>query len=176
MLLEPIEEAIRNGDWQEATKLAKRLVADHPTNAQVRAYLALSYMHQASFELAAVELKSAVALNPHFWQAELILAQCLDVLGQYREALEVARKGLKERPSDPKFNSLVRGLERHVDQPVTDGWERSVKPIMYNIDFKEPEAEPKPKPKKATKEEQPKPESQSKPELRLWVSNPKPTT
>lgn len=175
MLLDHIEEAIKNGDWQQAKQLAQEFVAEHPTNSQARAYLGLSLMHCANIELAAVELRSAVALDPHFWQAELILAQCLDMLGRYREALEVARRGLKERPSDPKFQSLIRGLERHVDDPVTEGWERSVKPIMYNIDITHTEESEKPKPEREQMTE-PEAEAQQKPELRLWVSNPKATT
>jgi tetratricopeptide (TPR) repeat protein len=172
-LLEAVERAVREGNWKLAFELSKELVVKYPINAKARAYLGLAHMNLADFESAALELKKAVALDPHFWQAELVLAQCLDSMGKYAEALDVALSTLKERPSDPKVQALVRGLERHVDRPSVDGWERSQRLTHYNINITHQEAEPgKEEPAEETEPENVEAEQ---PQLRLYIS-PKPTS
>jgi tetratricopeptide (TPR) repeat protein len=136
-MLESIEQAMAEGRWAEAVELSEAAVVAHPTSARAYAYLGWSRV-QAGKPHAAVEpLRIAVILEPHFWQASLQLAQLLDRLGRYKEALQYAQDALKEKPGNAQIEGLIRGLERQVPEEITDSWQISTKPMFYTITMAE---------------------------------------
>lgn len=134
-MLEPIEREMAAGQWEAAAELSRAIIADHPTCAKAYAYYAWSLVQIGRLKEAVDPLMKAVTLEPHFWQANQQLAQLLDRLGRYSEALHHAKQALRERPGDPKILSLVRGLERQVPEEVTDSWQISAKPMFYTVEF-----------------------------------------
>lgn len=134
-MLEPIEREMAAGNWQAAVELSQAAIADHPTCAKAHAYHAWNLIQLDRESEAVAPLKTAVELEPRFWQASQQLAQLLDRLGRYAEALEHAREALRERPSDDGIIGLVRGLERQVPEEITDSWQISSKPMFYTVEF-----------------------------------------
>jgi tetratricopeptide (TPR) repeat protein len=132
-MLEPIEGAMAAGKWNEAADMCIGLIAEHPTTAKLYAYLGWCYA-QLGRPVDSVEpLRKAVILEPHFWQASFQLAQLLDKMGRYAEALQHARDALKDKPGFTPIESLIRGLERQVPDKITDAWQVSAKPLFYTV-------------------------------------------
>ncbi|HRK20630.1 MAG TPA: tetratricopeptide repeat protein [Fimbriimonadaceae bacterium] len=134
-MFEPIERDMAAGNWKSALELSEAAVAEHPTSPKAQAYLAWCLVQLDRGSEAVEPLRKAVTLDPHFWQANHQLAQLLDRLGRYAEALEHAKEALKERPGDPKILGLIRGLERQVPEEITDSWQLSTKPMFYTVEF-----------------------------------------
>jgi tetratricopeptide (TPR) repeat protein len=134
-MLDAIEGAMAAQNWTLAADLCRQQIADHPTSAKLYAYLGWCEI-QLNRPAAAVQpLRTAVILEPHYWQASLQLAQLLDRLGRYAEALQAANDALREKPGHPQIVALVRGLERQVPEEITDAWQVSTKPIFYTIEL-----------------------------------------
>ncbi len=138
---EEIERHLDEGRWKEAFQAAKELVARQPALPKAHAYLGLCYARFGELAKAAESLRTAFELQPHFWEAGIKLAECLDQLGRYEEALEVAQRTLKDRPSDEAVIGLVRGLQRQLPERITDGWQKSLTQSWWMIDLKGPEEE-----------------------------------
>lgn len=145
-MFEPIEREMAAGNWIAAAELSEAMVTDHPTSAKAQAYFAWCLVQLDRGSEAVAPLKKAVTLDPHFWQANHQLAQLLDRLGRYAEALDHAKEALKERPGDPKILGLIRGLERQVPEAITDSWQISTKPMFYTVEFTQ-NGDPVPTPK-----------------------------
>jgi tetratricopeptide (TPR) repeat protein len=147
-MLEPIEGAMAAGKWNEAAAMCNALIAEHPTTAKLYAYLGWSYAQMGRPSDSIEPLRKAVILEPHFWQASLQLAQLLDRLGRYAEALQHARDALKDKPGNASIEALIRGLERQVPESITDSWQVSSKPLFYTVQITHHEepAAPKPEP------------------------------
>lgn len=90
-------------------------------------------------EAAVDELRRAVALNDQDWEAGTALAQALDRLLRFEEALEVTEHFLRVRPSDPTLNHLHNGLKRNVPYRITDAWEKSVQLDHYEVELTNPD-------------------------------------
>lgn len=161
-MLEAIEREMAAGRWQDAAELSQAIIADHPTCAKAHAYHAWCLVQLNRLAEAVDPLKKAVLLDPHFWQANQQLAQLLDRLGRYAEALEHAREALKERPGDSRLMGLVRGLERQVPEAITDAWQISAKPMFYTVEFTE-NGNPVPKPKEPVSDDEPGPAKMLRP-------------
>lgn len=146
-MLEAIERAIGSGQWNEAAELCRQSLADHPTSAKLYAYLGWSYAQLGRPADSVEPLRKAIILEPHFWQASYQLAQLLDRMGRYREALQHARDAIREKPGHPGIEGLIRGLERQVPDEITDAWQLSVKPMFYTVEIThhEPPTPEKPK-------------------------------
>lgn len=120
-----IESAIRHADWRKAKHLADAKLERHPNQSRLHYYSGLASYRLGDMESAVVELQKAVALNEQDWQAGTVLAQALDRLLRFEEALEVTAHFLKVRPSDPTLVHLHAGLKRNVPEKITDAWELS---------------------------------------------------
>jgi len=125
------------GEWYEAAEHCKALIAEHPTAA--RAYAYLGWCHaQTGQPVESVEpLRKAIILKPHFWQASFQLAQILDRMGRYDEALQHAREALRDKPGFEPIEALIRGLERQVPEELTDAWQLSVRPMFHTVQLAE---------------------------------------
>jgi tetratricopeptide (TPR) repeat protein len=134
-MISDIENLLKRGNWQEARKLAQGFLSQQPNAAKVHAYLGLTYMYEADYERAVKPLKVAVTLDPKLWRAGTWLAQSLDHLQRYEEALEAVEIALRVKPSDPTLNHLKSGLQRNVPERITDAWEKSVHLDWYNVEL-----------------------------------------
>ncbi len=130
-MTQEVEQLMGRGDWDGAFAMCRQLVVDHPSNPKLRAYLGLCLYRQQNFDDAAKSFRTALQLDETYWEAALKLAQCLDRLMQYEEALEAAKVAQNLRPSDPTITILLNGLERQVKQQVTDGWQKTT--VRHNI-------------------------------------------
>ena len=61
---------------------------------------------QGRFEEAILAYKAALAANPNFALPRLLIANCLNSLGRFEEALAVARDGVRVSPRDPQLNQF----------------------------------------------------------------------
>src|SRR5687768_15131916 len=100
MIEQGVERLLQERKWGEAVVEGRRLVDEHPINARLHALLGLALYRQDDFTGAVEELEKAVILDPFLWEANLKLAQALDRLRRYPEALDAARAGLKVQPND----------------------------------------------------------------------------
>src|SRR5207237_5921316 len=105
-MTEEIEQLMGQGNWEGAAKRCDELITEHPTNARLYGYRGLCLYRKQAFEDAAGAFQKALLLDEKFWEAALKLAQCLDRLMKYPEALTAARVAHKLRPSDPTVNVL----------------------------------------------------------------------
>lgn len=121
------------GNWVQAAEEAKAILAEHPTSAKAWAYLGWAYENLGRHAEAIEPLRKAIILEPHFWQASFQVAQILDRLGRYPEALQHAREALRDKPGHDPIEALIRGLERQVPEELTDAWQLSVKPICHTV-------------------------------------------
>lgn len=134
-MFEAIETAMAAGRWTEAADLCRQMIAEHPTAAKLYAYLGWCEVQLDRPSAAIQPLRTAVILEPHYWQASFQLAQVLDRVGRYEEALQAAHDALRDKPGHPPIVSLIRGLERQVPEKITDAWQVSSKPIFYTIEL-----------------------------------------
>lgn len=121
------------GNWTQAAEEAKAIIAEHPTSAKAWAYLGWSFEKLGQHSDSVEPLRKAIILEPHFWQASFQLAQILDRMGRYKEALQHAREALRDKPGCDQIEGLIRGLERQVPEELTDAWQLSTKPIFHTV-------------------------------------------
>lgn len=121
-----IERHIRKSNWAEALKATKHLLQDHPSQARLHGYAGLCNFRLEQFESAVDSLRRAVVLDENFWEAGTLLAQALDRLLRFEEALDVVEQFLVVRPSDPTLIHLRNGLQRIVPERITDAWQKSI--------------------------------------------------
>ncbi len=154
-MLDAIERAIAAGEWSTAADLCRQQIAEHPTTAKLYAYLGWCEVQLNRPSAAVQPLRTAVILEPHYWQASFQLAQLLDRMGRYPEALQAANDALREKPGHPQIVALVRGLERQVPEKITDSWQISSKPMFYTIELAQRDEAPEAEPEMETEEAPP---------------------
>ena len=124
-MTQEIEKLLGQGKWQEAQAKAEQMILAQPVNRRAHAYLVLSLYRQGKLEQAVSSLKKATILDEEFWEAGTKLAQCLDQLQRYEEALEVVEQFLAIKPSDSTLLHLESGLRRNVPEKITDSWQKT---------------------------------------------------
>ncbi len=130
-----IETQIRAGRWLDARHLAEQFLQVQPGNTRAHAYLGLTYYRTGEFEQAVAPLQKAIILDGQFWEAGTMLAQALDRLLRFDEALEVVEQFLVVRPSDPTLVRLKEGLLRNVAPKITDSWQKSTKLDHHRVEL-----------------------------------------
>ncbi len=121
-----IQRHIADGNWEAAKRHAESVVDTQPANPLGHAYLGYVLAHFGNYERAAECLRVATTLDNQLWQAGILLAQVLDRLLRFQEALEVTEAFLKVKPSHPTLVHLREGLKRNVPEKITDSWQKSV--------------------------------------------------
>lgn len=133
--LREVEELLQAGRWADARHLIERCLQIQPINAKLHGYLGLCYFRVGEFENSLVPLKRAISLDEGFWEAGTLLAQALDRLLQYEEALEITEQFLVVRPSDPTLIHLREGLLRNVPEKITDSWQKSTQLDWHHVEL-----------------------------------------
>jgi predicted Zn-dependent protease len=134
-MLQEVEGLMQKGQWDDAITRLQAILQMQPVNARLHGYLGVCYYKKNKFEEAATEFRKAVTLEPHFWEAGVKLAQSLDRLMRYKEALEVAEHYLHLKPNDGTLQALVNGLRRQQGATSEESWERSIKHDFHAVSF-----------------------------------------
>lgn len=134
-----IENLMQEGRWEVALAESRAYVQEQPATPEGHAVLGECEAHFGNLDEAVRGFSRALALRPRHWRAGVRLIECLDKLGRYEEALEVAEHTAKLRPSDEYVLGLLRGLRRQVPERITDGWQLSLKQSWWMNDMKGPE-------------------------------------
>lgn len=128
-----IECLMQQGKWDDAMVQIQALIQLQPVNPRLHAYLGMCHMRKNDFKQAEPCFRKAITLDPNFWEAGVRLAQCLDRLLNYKEALQVAEKYLVMRPNDPTLRALVNGLKRQAGAVEEETWQKSTKGAWHNV-------------------------------------------
>lgn len=134
-MLESIEQAMKQGNWEDARHLAEQFIQLQPVNARAQAYLGLCHYRCGQFEKAIPPLQRAIVLDENFWEAGTLLAQTYDRLLRFEEALQIAERFLAIRPSDQTLIHLRDGLLRNVPQKITESWQKSTQLDWHHIEL-----------------------------------------
>lgn len=134
-MLESIEQAMKQGNWEDAKHLAEQFIQIQPVNARAQAYLGLCHYRCNDFEKAIAPLQRAIVLDERFWEAGTLLAQTYDRLLRFEEALQVAERFLVVKPSDPTLTHLRDGLLRNVPEKITDSWQKSTQLDWHHVEL-----------------------------------------
>ena len=128
-----VEILMQQGKWNDALAAIQALIHEHPTTPKLHGYLGFCYMKLNNFQAAEAAFRKAITLDPNYWEAGIKLAQCLDRLMKYKEALQVAEHYLPMRPNDPALVALVKGLRRQAGAVEEESWQKSVKGGWHNV-------------------------------------------
>lgn len=125
MYHEGIEELMRKGDWDGACKACEAILQIQPTNAKVLGLMGMCQFRSSDFVGAETTFRKATALDPHFIDAGIKLAQCLERQKRYEEAFNEASEWQKQRPNDRILSGMVEFLRPHA-RGNKQGWEQNV--------------------------------------------------
>lgn len=134
-MIQEIEEHMRMGRWPDALHLTEQFLQVQPCNARMHGYVGLCHVRCGDLESAIAPLQKAIVLDEKFWEAGTLLAQTLDRLLRYEEALQVTEQFLTVRPSDPTLIHLREGLMRNVPDRITDSWQKSTKLDWHQVEL-----------------------------------------
>jgi len=134
-MISPVEDLLKCGRWADALLIAEGVVEQQPLNAKAHAYVGLCHYRMGNFEKAVSPLQRAITLDENYWEAGTKLAQALDRLQRYEEALDVVNRCLEVRPSDPTLIHLQSGLQRSVPEKITDSWQKTVVLDHYHVEL-----------------------------------------
>jgi tetratricopeptide (TPR) repeat protein len=132
-MTEAIEALMRQGQWERARQEAEVLAREHPTSAKLHAYVGLCHFRLGRFAQAVPHLTQATCLDERYVDAGLKLAQALDRLQRYEEALDVAEQFYRVDPNNEALARLISGLRRQVPPKITDSWELTTVLDRYEI-------------------------------------------
>jgi len=134
-MISAVEDLLKSGRWADALAMAEKLVEQQPLNARAHAYAGLCHFRMGNYEQAIAPLQRAITLDENHWEAGIKLAQALDRLQRYEEALDIVNRCLVIRPSDPTLIHLQSGLQRSVPEKITDSWQKSVVLDHYQVEL-----------------------------------------
>ncbi|HEY0868451.1 MAG TPA: tetratricopeptide repeat protein [Fimbriimonas sp.] len=122
-----IEGLMQRGMWEDAIVECKAVLQVQPTNPRLHGYMGICHYRLDRWEEAAISLRRAIILDPHFLDAGVKLAQCLDKCGRHLEAFDVCQDFLHLQPGNTTLKGLSEALQRHTDERRIDGWEPSTR-------------------------------------------------
>lgn len=128
-----IETLMQQGKWQEAVVQCQVLIDQQPAIPKLHGYLGFCNMKLNKVEQAEAAFRRAITLDPNYWEAGVKLAQCLDRMMKYKEALQIAEDYLHMRPNEAALQALVNGLRRQAGAVEEESWQKSVKGGWHNV-------------------------------------------
>jgi len=128
-----VELLMQQGKWQDAATQCQNLIQQQPAIPKLHGYLGFCLMKMNNIQGAEAAFRRAITLDPNYWEAGIKLAQCLDRMLKYKEALQVAESFLPHRPNDPALNALINGLRRQAGAVEEESWQKSVKGGWHNV-------------------------------------------
>jgi adenylate cyclase len=115
------------GNYAEAYELAQRAVALDTRYPNARFALGLVCMWTRRSDRAITEFQEAIKLNPSFAAADVLVGQMYLYSGSPQEAIELAQKGIRLSPSDPRLFMWLPALAGahyrlgHYDKAIEPG-------------------------------------------------------
>lgn len=103
------QQALAQGNYEEAEKDFEKLRELQPAMAEVHANLGLIYFQERKFEQAVPALRQALKLKPGLPKTGTLLAMSLAELGRYSEALPGLERGFRQS-ADPAAKRMC-GLQ-----------------------------------------------------------------
>lgn len=128
-----IETLMQQGKWQEAVVQCQALIDQQPAIPKLHGYLGFCNMKLNKVDQAEAAFRRAITLDPNYWEAGVKLAQCLDRMMKYKEALQIAEHYLHMRPNEAALQALVNGLRRQAGAVEEESWQKSVKGGWHNV-------------------------------------------
>ena len=124
---------MQQGKWPEAVAACRALIQEQPVNPKLQGMLGYCCMRMNDVTQAEAAFRKAITLDPNYWEAGVKLAQCLDRMMRYKEALQIAESYLPMRPNDPALVALVNGLRRQAGAQEEESWQKSTKGGWHNV-------------------------------------------
>ena len=136
------EDALHTGDFATATSLLRQVREKDPAMYVVPFTLGEAAMAQQEWEVASLEFKKCLDLNPHFDQAMLGLARALSPQGKTDEAKQWARQAIQYNPQSYRAWYQLGALEARTDpQAAISDYEKAVSiqenfaPVQRDLGF-----------------------------------------
>jgi eukaryotic-like serine/threonine-protein kinase len=87
-------------DRSKSIRLLQEVASQYPDDKEVHFFLGMMHRMNGDYELAVVELKKSLALDPDFAEALNDLGYAYSRLGQYDKAIECFQRQISARPGD----------------------------------------------------------------------------
>jgi tetratricopeptide (TPR) repeat protein len=113
------EELRKDGEFEEAIRIARAGLARHPNYPSARMTLGRALFDTGDMAAARHELQSVLEGAPDNILASRLLAECLESLGDLPGALQRFRATLALSPGDKQITARVRGLEAKLPASAT---------------------------------------------------------
>jgi tetratricopeptide (TPR) repeat protein len=104
------------GKYEDAYRSALRAESLSPNDAAIEFEVGKNAYHLRRYDEAIQHLKAALALNPRFVEAQLLLANSWGAQGDFAQAIVACRAGLELRPSDAGLHLTLGHYDSRVGQ------------------------------------------------------------
>lgn len=115
-MLVAIEEQLDDRDFDEAAKLAAKLIQQTPWIAQAWYQRGVAYYHLGQFDAAVRDCHQALEINAYHFQAASVMGHAYLSQGNLLSALESFRRTLRLNPSMEEVRAQVIRLQRTLKQ------------------------------------------------------------
>ena len=105
------EELRKDGEFEEAIRIARAGLARHPSYPSARMTLGRALFDTGDMAAARIELQSVLEGAPDNILASRLLAECLESLGDLEGALQRYRATLALSPGDKQLTQRIRDIE-----------------------------------------------------------------
>lgn len=107
---------------EEARSACEDHLLSLPTDARITGYLGLIHIRSDDVARAESYLRRALVLDPHFWEAGLYLARCLQRQHRIDEAYDLCVEILHDKPGQRDVE-LLRDTLAPMYKGRVQGWE-----------------------------------------------------
>ena len=101
------------GKYDDAYRSALRAEKLSPDDAAIQLEVGKNAYHVHRYSEAIGHLEKALALNPRFVEADLLLANALGATTNFEAAIAACRSGMELRPADPNLHMTLANLLAH---------------------------------------------------------------
>jgi lysophospholipase L1-like esterase len=112
-------QAIQNGELEEAVKLFRMALAEDPNEADAHNGLGIVRKHSGDLEAAQASFARAVELAPAFFQARYNLAVVLEQRGKLHEAMRQYQRVLATEPQLTEPRQRIEALRQRLQRTTT---------------------------------------------------------
>ena len=119
-------EALKENKLQEAEKIFRFLLKQHPTNSEINHFLGITFQLLNKINEAIIYFEKTIKINPNFAEAHKNLGNMFYKLGKINEAELCFKKSIE---LDPKLNEAKIILEIVLEQKKIFEWVSSNKKL-----------------------------------------------
>lgn len=120
LMIDEIEAKMQEGKFDEAMVELIDFVANHPVHPKGYALLGMCHGRKGDIDAATEHFGRAWALDPTDWSTGKNLIKCFEYKGQHKEALAVAYRIERLRPSDKENKEAIDRFRKilNIQDPV----------------------------------------------------------